>query len=345
MASILTAARKYHLALTLAHQEFRQLSGRDTEVASAVISNPYTRVCFRLGDSDAQRLKDGFSFFESKDLQNLGTGEAIARIERADHDFNLKAFLLSPIDEAIGDQWRDQLIELSRRKYAQTREEIGKLITVPIPTPVQPQPPVRVEKLAPKTDFDRVRETPLPEHIAMTTVIPERPQLGRGGPQHKYLQELIKRLAEDRGYRATIEQQILGGTGSVDVSLERDGRKIACEISVSSTVEQELGNAQKCIAAGYHLTVLISTDRKALKRLEAYVSKSLGKGAQKDLRFLLPEELIEYLDEAGPAIAATEQTVRGYRVKVQYQTVSTEDRKNKNQAISEVIAKAVRRSI
>src|SRR5204862_906227 len=117
MASILTAARKYHLALTLAHQEFRQLSSRDTEVASAVISNPYTRVCFRLGDSDAQKLKDGFSFFEAKDLQNLGIGEAIVRIERADFDFNLKAFPVSPIDEATGDQTRDSVIELSRRKY------------------------------------------------------------------------------------------------------------------------------------------------------------------------------------------------------------------------------------
>jgi len=47
MSEILTGARKYRLGLILAHQELRQLE-RDREVASAVLSNPYTRVVFRL---------------------------------------------------------------------------------------------------------------------------------------------------------------------------------------------------------------------------------------------------------------------------------------------------------
>ena len=76
MASILSGARKYHLGLTLAHQDLRQLLSRDLELASAVISNPCTRICFRVGDQDAQKLADGFSFFGPKDLQNLGIGEA-----------------------------------------------------------------------------------------------------------------------------------------------------------------------------------------------------------------------------------------------------------------------------
>src|SRR5947208_7206793 len=82
MAEILAGARKYRIGLILAHQELRQLQ-RDSEVASAVMSNPYTRVCFRVGDDDAKKLADGFASFEARDLQNLGTGEAIARIERS----------------------------------------------------------------------------------------------------------------------------------------------------------------------------------------------------------------------------------------------------------------------
>src|SRR4029077_5433264 len=76
MAEILSGARKYRVGLVLAHQELRQLE-RDSEVASAVMSNPYTRVCFRVGDDDARQLADGFASFEARDLQNLGTGEAI----------------------------------------------------------------------------------------------------------------------------------------------------------------------------------------------------------------------------------------------------------------------------
>jgi hypothetical protein len=68
MASILSGARKYRLGLILAHQEFQQLVSRDADVASAVIANPYTRICFRLGDYDAKKLADGFSHFEAKDL-------------------------------------------------------------------------------------------------------------------------------------------------------------------------------------------------------------------------------------------------------------------------------------
>jgi hypothetical protein len=82
MAQILSGARKYRLGLILAHQELKQLVSEDPQLASAVISNPYTRVCFRLGDAHARKLQYGFSFFDSKDLQNLGIGEAICRIER-----------------------------------------------------------------------------------------------------------------------------------------------------------------------------------------------------------------------------------------------------------------------
>ena len=88
MAQILSGARKYRIGLTLAHQELHQLE-RNRDVASAVLSNPYTRIVFRVGDNDAKRLADGFAFFEVRDLQNLETGQAICRIEKADNDFNL----------------------------------------------------------------------------------------------------------------------------------------------------------------------------------------------------------------------------------------------------------------
>jgi hypothetical protein len=40
-------------------------------------------------------------------------------------------------------------------------------------------------------------------------------------PYHRYLQTLIKRMAEQRGFKATIEEQVLEGKGRVDVSLTR----------------------------------------------------------------------------------------------------------------------------
>lgn len=55
MAEILSGARKYRLGLILAHHELHQLQ-RNTEVASAVLAHPYTRIVFRVGDDDARKL-------------------------------------------------------------------------------------------------------------------------------------------------------------------------------------------------------------------------------------------------------------------------------------------------
>lgn len=48
MAGILSGARKYNLGLILAHQNMQQLQKYDNELASAVISNVGTRICFRI---------------------------------------------------------------------------------------------------------------------------------------------------------------------------------------------------------------------------------------------------------------------------------------------------------
>ena len=104
---------------------------------------------------------------------------------------------------------------------------------------------------------------------------PGKPQpLGKGGRQHKYLQEMVKRLAEDKGFRATIEKPVLGGKGSVDVALEKDGRAIACEISVSTTAEWELGNIQKCLASGFEKVFLLSQEKKSLANAHELIKGS-----------------------------------------------------------------------
>jgi hypothetical protein len=123
MAEILSGVRKYRIGLTLAHQELHQLE-RDRDVASAVLSNPFTRVVFRVGDSDAKRLADGFAFFESRDFQNLETGQAICRIERADNDFNLTVPLPETVDPTQAKATRQAVIAASRAKYATPRADV-----------------------------------------------------------------------------------------------------------------------------------------------------------------------------------------------------------------------------
>ncbi|MGB7290943.1 MAG: type IV secretion system DNA-binding domain-containing protein [Thermodesulfobacteriota bacterium] len=127
MESILAGARKYRLGLILAHQELMQIWGKDREVASSVISNPFTRVCFRLGDFDARKLSEGFSTFDAKDLQNLSMGEAVVRIDRAEYDFNLSTNPPPEMpQEETARKRKEEIRDVSRSKYATSREIIER---------------------------------------------------------------------------------------------------------------------------------------------------------------------------------------------------------------------------
>jgi hypothetical protein len=182
-------------------------------------------------------------------------------------------------------------------------------------------------------------ETVAPSVEPEVPVRPHEPASpGRGGSQHKYLQQLIKHWAEDRGYRVAVEKQILDGMGSVDVALEKGDRSIACEISISTSPEHELGNIQKRLAAGFSNVVALATEKKALRKI-AEAAECLGPEDMGRVRFLLPEELFSFLEEQDARAATSEQTVRGYRVKVKHTAVSAEDL----QAISQTMMQAMRR--
>ena len=356
MASILSGARKYALGLILAHQDLRQLSSEDTQVASSVISNPYTRICFRLGDQDARKLAEGFSFFEPKDLQNLGIGDAICRIERAEYDFNLKTSPLPLVDEVLADQRREQLISLSRQRYTTPRAEVEELLNKQWRRPEAESGPTAEEADKEETAKDTRGEETETVHDEPFTVKPERPTrkqakptpgkpppLGKGGRQHKYLQDIVKRLAENKGFRTTIEKPVLGGKGSVDVALEKNGRTIACEISVSTTPEQEFGNLQKCLAAGFDRVFLLSQENKNLTAIRELASNNLEKSNLDKVSFFTIEDFIGFLEEEEAKGQETEQIIGGRKVRTRHRALSEAERKSRRQAIAQTILQAMRR--
>lgn len=324
MASLLSGARKYRLGLTLSHQALHQLEHREPEVASALLANAATRICFRVGEEDARKLERGFSFFSSADLVNLGVGEALCRMERSDHDFNLLTRDLPPVNEETARFWRRELREVSGGLYGRRRA----------PEVVRGEPKATPEPLA---------LLAVPQKAVLQTVPREAPAppapLGRGGAEHIYLQELVKRFAEARGYRVVIEQPVLDGAGSVDVALERDGWRLACEISVTTSVEHEVGNVEKCLRAGFDEVACVSLKRPHLEKLERVLKGRLTPPEVGRVRFLAPEELCAYLD----ARPGGSTTVAGYKVKVRYEAGSMGERAQKSRAVAGVIARSVRR--
>jgi hypothetical protein len=283
MAEILTGARKYRVGLTLAHQELRQLQASE-EVSGAVLANAFTRVVFRVGDGDARSLENGFSHFEARDLQNLEIGEAVCRIERSDFDFNLTVRMPEPAadDEELR---REEVIAASRASFARPREEIevelrqrfgeekpersrstGSPVdtvesspstpTTALTAPVSPAPqPVR-EQLETATGSDKkitgseaASGSPSPPKY-------EPGELGRGGVQHSTIRNKITAAAYELGFKpGKVEHDVQGG--AVDLVLEREGVAIACEINITSTLDDEIKNVRKCLKAGFSRIVLV----------------------------------------------------------------------------------------
>lgn len=74
MASLFTGARKFRLAVTVAHQDLYQLHARVPDVERAVLGNAETRIVFRVGEEDSRTLARGFSTFTEDDLLSLKVG-------------------------------------------------------------------------------------------------------------------------------------------------------------------------------------------------------------------------------------------------------------------------------
>jgi hypothetical protein len=353
MEGILSGTRKYHLGLTLAHQEFRQLQSRNQEVASSVLSNCYTRICFRLGDTDAERLAAGFSFFDAKALQNLGVGEAIGRIGRAEDDFNLQTSLLPAVESALAVRRRSAVVSLAREKFACPRAEVESELYVTSAPPEQKEKAASPERRAPnaggagkaevfsevKPPSERADEAP-----AMTRSIPTGGKASdRGTQQHRYLQSLIKRMAENKGFRATIEKEVFGGVGKIDVALEDETRKIACEISVTNEPDYEVQNIRKCITAGYSPVVMISADARHLEKIRQKANGALAELDLATVQFLSPEEFYLWLENVLSSDTGKGEKIKGFKVNVNLKPVGQDENATKKRAISDVVFGALKR--
>ncbi len=347
-AAILAGARKYGLGLILAHQDLSQLGRRETGVLGAAMSNPATRVCFRVGDMDARRLQDGFSFFGASELQSLGVGEAICRIEQAQHDFNLRTYVPPDVDGDVAAERRKKIVELCRKRYATSREDVeramrhGRTRTGQRENESRDQKPrAAVRTQTPKREPEAAAEVK-PAATGPTPLRTIKPSPGKGGEQHKYLQGLIKRWAESRGWKASIERAILDGHGSVDVALEKGAIAIACEVSVTTGPEHEVGNVQKCLAAGYEHVVVVSVERPHLNRVRKKTADVLSEDEFAKIGFLVPEELFVFLEERDVPMDS-ESDVKGYKVKVEYQGLPREEKQARMKAISKVLRDALKR--
>ena len=363
---LLNQARKYRLGMILAHQNLDQLS---SGLRASVMASTSTKLIGGVSAKDA----GAFAGEMRSDPDFIG-----GMRKRKDHT-DFACFVKNETPQAIctsiplgfvenmptlADANQQTLLDRNRARYCAHFEDIAIPVTAvsppsksgpraqapkpvkderatvpPLPRPVREAPPISSLPLGPTPQPPAPAARPLTKS---KTLPGDSPPLGRGGRQHQYLQQLLKGLAEERGFRAVIEEEILNGAGRADVSLTRDQLRIAFEISVTTRNDQELQNMEKCLAAGYAQVALIATDRKHLSSMERFINASLNASERERVRYLLPDAIAAYLDEFGIGALPAPEVVRGYKVKVTRRGLTEAETLARRQAIAGVLARSLR---
>jgi hypothetical protein len=125
-ADILSEARKYKLALSLAHQYVEQMS---EQVKAAVFGNVGTMVTFRVGSADAEIFEREYSpIFTAEDMVNLGFAQIYLRLMiNGVGSKPFSAVTLPPLPKLEKD-FKQEVTEASRKNYGRKREIVEESI-------------------------------------------------------------------------------------------------------------------------------------------------------------------------------------------------------------------------
>ena len=125
-ADILSEARKYKLALTIAHQYIEQMP---ETVRSAVFGNVGTTVAFRVGPLDAEILEKIFApKFTQEDVVNLGFAQIYLTLMIDGVGSPPFSAVTLPSLIPTGASLKEEIINSSREHYAHAREEVERAI-------------------------------------------------------------------------------------------------------------------------------------------------------------------------------------------------------------------------
>lgn len=277
MAMILSKTRKYHLGLTLAHHNLQQLQA-DTKVAGAVMTNPATRIVFKVGGDDAKKLAEGFTFFEAQNFRNLEKGQAICSVDRSDCDFNLSVPLPNEINEAEAAKRREKIIAASRAEYGTPRAKVEGTSDSP-PAPVVPQvsetpkaselPKPAIESAAKPASLPSVAE---PEPAA------EEIDTDLENEQHTNIKNEIRDEAETLEYTVSPNEVDFPEVHArADVFMVRGQKKIIGQVTVTNRAKYEAASIRKFLQAGLTHIAVISTNRKKLNLIQQTLEQGGGK--------------------------------------------------------------------
>lgn len=354
---MLSGVRKYGIGLILAHQDISQIHHLPTQ--NSILSNPFIRIYFRLGDSDAKRIEQGLSYFEANDLTKLGRGEAIVRLGGSENDCNINTHKLS---EVQNEDIRDTIIQNNHLNYAKKRADVecdidnflrlktngnadsGKNTH----STLKPNEDIRSQPIyqAPSTKTT----IPPPEKSSATTstkreiLEEDKQKIFKQAERkeelklHRKTQFMVKKLGQQYGFISSIEHEIHQGK-RIDVSLIKGSLKIACEISVTNSIDYEVQNIHKCFQASYLMVLMISENDKHRENIQKRAKEVLDPRDFKRTKFISSDQVESIIKATIPKSKVKTEVIKGFRVKTEYDNRINENDAQLRKDIERIIRK------
>jgi Type IV secretion-system coupling protein DNA-binding domain len=309
LVRLLAQARKYKGALTIAHQHLDQLQA---SARAGILANTSIKLAGGVSAKDANSLapefrsKSEFILAQWKDADVSRFALFAKNITPQGMTFEVPLGYAESCERLSEDEYHNLLTQ-SREQYGQMADDII------LPVEVETEPPTRQPEhhatpTAPQTDPAK----PVPVEAAP---VPTYRKEGGGGARHSEIERAIKDMGEAVGFRASLEETILDGTGRVDVILRRETLTICCEVSVTTTREHEYLNVKKCLEFGAGEVWLIANSERHRTGLERFIKPKLTEAENQKASFLTLEGVEGLLRDLAPNKEQKEKVVRGWRVK------------------------------
>lgn len=296
---ILDQGAKYGLHLMLFHQNLSQL---DNQIRTAMTACHSRFVFGGITSGDAAQMLEG-SRPRSEDLRedislvpSLPTRYYI--LKRPD-----KPLVAAYTPEVEEYRVPEEKVELYREAMTAgflSPAGVDELMLKSVPVPQKPEP----DPSPPDVDLGEllsppVNKSPKPRAPERKPVFVLSYDRARGTKQHRETQRVIGQIAETYGFRSQIEKIVLDGGGAVDVSLEKEGLKIACEVSVTTSAAWEARNVLKCIKAGYDRVAVVASHPKNIPGLTAKIRQMVPVIEQEKIKVFTLGDFLGFLREVG----------------------------------------------
>ncbi len=336
---LLEQGRKFKIGLTLAHQYLDQL---DTGGRSSVLANTSIKAAGGMNAKDAKTLatemgatsdylqsmkkthySSDFAFWMKNDLPNaIKVNVPFGHLER---------------QERMSASEFEVMLEQNRKTYCWRYEAQESSLDVSFPgmekttLPVKAAPNSQEARSEPETmPAPEPEFVPPPPMLKAKTKARDIPELtGRGGEAHVHIQNTIKSIANQYGWKADLEYAVTNG--SVDVWLEREGFTIACEINVTTQLDYETHNIEKCLAAGADEVWFISEDTDKLATLGATFKD------KPNVLCFTPDDVPSEIEVRSDIEIGDQSHVRGFTVSVKRAYTSQADLEVKRARIAHLL--------